>query len=215
MIVVTAASFPRLSSSGLRLAALLAYPTLICLALMLERPELRSLGLPVLAIALVGPWPRQRPGQVILVSSLALMLLVVNFPTIALWPPGLICLAVAAYFGSTLRPGQRPLIERIATLVHEQQQREVDPDSLPWMRRWTLGWTLLLTLIGSVATLLAALDQAGWWLLWITIAAPLIFVATLISEYYLRRRRFPDHEHWPLGRFLALLASIRPEQVTR
>lgn len=212
---MSAASLARHPSSGLRLTALLAYPALICLALLLERPELRSLGLPLLAVALVGFRPRRRPGQVVLIGSLVLMLVVINFPSLALWPPGLICLAVAAYFGATLRPGQRPMIERIAKLVHDQQGRSMEPESLPWMRAWTLGWALLLTLIGGVATALAALDLAGWWLLWITVVTPLIFVATLVGEYLLRRRRFPDHEHWPLARFLALLASIRPEQVTR
>ncbi len=212
---MTAASLPRNPSGSLRLAALLAYPSLICLALLLERPELRSLGLPVLAIALVGPLPRARAGQVLLIGSLVLMLLVVNFPSLALWPPGLICLAVAVYFGATLRRGQTPLIERIATLVHEQQGRDIEPESRPWMRGWTIAWTLLLTLIGGMATTLAALDLAGWWLFWITLATPSIFITTLIAEYLLRRRRFPDHDHWPLRRFLGLLASIRPEQVAR
>jgi len=195
--------------------ALIAYPALICLALLLERPELRSLGLPVLAIALVGPWPAQKAGKVLLIASLLLMLVVLNFPSLALWPPGLICLAVAAFFASTLRAGQRPLIERIARLVHEQQGRDVEPESLPWMRAWTAGWAVLLTVIGAVATALAAADLAAWWLLWITVAAPILFLGTLVSEYFLRRRRFPDHDHWPLRRFLSLLASIRPQQVAK
>ncbi|TVR96485.1 MAG: hypothetical protein EA418_05435 [Wenzhouxiangellaceae bacterium] len=212
---MTVTGSPPQAAAGIRLAALLAYPGLIALALSLERPELRALGLPLLALALVGPRPRHWPGRLLLIASLLIMVVVIQLPALALWPPGLICLAVAGYFAATLRAGSRPLIERIATLVHERQGRQVEPESLPWMRAWTAAWAMLLTLIGTTATILAALDQAGWWLAWITLAAPTLFISALIGEYLLRRRRFPDHEHWPLRRFLALLASIRPEQVAR
>jgi uncharacterized membrane protein len=203
------------SLAAIRLLALLAYPTLILIALWTREPGLRSLSLPLLAMALVGPWPSQRAGQALLLGSLIVALIVLYRPTLALWPPGLILLAVAVAFGSSLRPGQQPLIERFAAVVHATHGREVPSGSLPWLRGWTWLWTVLLAGVGLVAVYLAATDQASLWAAWIMLVAPSLIFGTLALEYLLRRRRFPDHEHWTLGRFLMMLARIRPGQLAR
>ncbi len=212
---MTAASAQPPNPVALRLAALLAYPALVILALWLQEPGLRALGLPLLAVALVGLWPRHTPGRVILISSLVLALLVVSLPSLALWPPGLACLGVAVWFASTLKPGTDPAIKRFATAVHEILGRTLPAETEAWTRAWTAIWTLLLVMIGTVAIGLAVADMTGWWLAWIMAIAPLIALSTLMIEHFLRIRRFPDHEPLSLKQFLLLLGHIRPEQLGR
>jgi uncharacterized membrane protein len=214
-LTVASGSTQPKSLAAIRLLALLAYPTLILIALWTREPGLRSLSLPLLAMALVGPWPAHRPGQTLFLGSLILALIVLYLPTLALWPPGLICLVVAAGFGLSLRPGQQPLIERFAAVVHATHGREVPRGSLAWLRGWTWLWTGLMTGIGLVALYLAATDRPSLWATWIMIVAPTLIFGTVALEYLLRRRRFPEHEHWTLGRFLMMLARIRPGQLAR
>lgn len=196
-----------------RLLALLGYPILIALALWLEQPALRALGLPLLAIALVGPWPGHWPGRTVLLVSLILAALVVAYPALALWPPGLICLAVAGWFGLSLRPGQQPLIERFARLIQARLGGSLPNDSAAWLRGWTWVWALLMLALGSVALLLAGLEMTHWWLLWVSIGIPGLVLATLLAEYQLRQQRFPEHEHGSLVQFLMLMSRIRPEHL--
>jgi hypothetical protein len=212
--VAEVSALPR-SVTAFRLAALIGYPTLIILALWLNEPSVRALGLPLLAIALVGPWPRRWPGRSLLLASLLLALLVITMPALALWPPGLICIAVAVWFAQTLRAGKQPAIARFAALVHESQGREMPTDSNAWLRLWTGLWALLLAGLGSGALVLAQTDQAGLWLAWVLGVIPLAIFSTLALEHLLRQHRFPEHEHWSLGRFLLMLARIRPEQLAR
>ena len=202
-------------SSAWRLLAVLAYPSLIVVALWLQQPSLRALGLPLLAIALVGLWPSQRFGQWVLFASIGLAFGVVLRPDLALWLPSVFCLAVAAWFGLSMRPGHCPLIARFALLVHAQQGQSPPPDAAPWLKYWTGWWSLILAWISAVAIVLIRADQALLWLLWMLGVLPTVMVATLIAEYGLRRRRFPDYDHGSLGQFLLALTRIRPEQLLR
>lgn len=198
-----------------RLVALLAYPLLIALALVLEQPELRALGLPLLAVALVGPWPPHWPGRLILLASLALAALVASQPALALWPPGLICLAAAAWFGHSLRPGQRPLIHRFALIIEAHQGQPLPDDAAGWLRTWTALWAGLLAALGVTVLVLASLGLTRWWLVWVSVCIPGLVLTTLLLEYRLRQWRFPGHEHGTLAQFLMLMSRIRPEHLAR
>ncbi|MFU8830693.1 MAG: hypothetical protein ACNA7J_00935 [Wenzhouxiangella sp.] len=212
---MTRASIPPPRPVALRLLALVSYPLLILVALWSQQPELRALGLPLLAVALVGPWPAATAGWAILLASLLLAAAVLALPALALWPPALVCLAVAAWFAHSLHGNSRPVIERFAAVVHEDQGREMPTESLAWMRGWTLGWAILLTVLGTVALILAITHLTTLWLIWIMGVMPLMGFATLGLEHTLRRRRFPDQEHWPLGRFLITLFRIPPNRIVR
>ncbi len=212
---MTAASAQPPNPIALRLAALLAYPLLVIVALWLQEPALRALGLPLLAVALVGLWPVHTAGRVVLLASLLLAALVVSLPSLALWPPGLACLAVAAWFASTLRAESDPAIKRFARAVHDHLGMTLPAETEGWTRTWTAIWVVLLSLIGSVAIGLAVTNQAGWWLIWILAVAPLMVISTLTLEHVLRRRRFPDHQPLTLGQFLITLVRVRPEQLGR
>lgn len=210
---MTTVSAQTTNSITLRLAALLAYPALVFAALWLQEPGLRALGLPLLAIALVGVWPCQLAGRLILIASLVLAGLVVSLPGLALWPPGLACLGVAAWFASTLIAGREPAIKRFAIIVHKARGKALPPNIDGWTRAWTATWAILLTLIGAIAVGLAAFDLSGWWLTWVLGVTPLLIITTLVLEHLLRQRHFPDHEPMSLVQFLGMLISVRPEQL--
>lgn len=203
------------SSRTLSLLALLGYPVLILVSLWLDRPELRALSMPLLAVALVGGWPASTGGRALVLSSVALAAIVIAAPALALWPPGLACLAVAAFFALSLRPGRQPLIERFAQAVHRDQGLPMPGNSEAWMQRWTALWAILLAVIGAVTLTLAIVDRPVAWLVWVVLIGPLLGLAGLIAEYLLRRRHFPEIEHWTLGRFLVLLTRVRPKQLVR
>lgn len=199
----------------LRLLALLTYPVLIAITLWLGQPEWRALGLPLLAIAVVGPWPSQWGGRLVLLLSLPLAAAVILVPSLALWPPGLVCLATAAWFGKSLLAGQKPLIGQFASIIQARHGGALPDDAEAWLRGWTWLWTALLGLLGAIALLLAVTEQTALWLLWVSLVIPGMVLLTLVGEYLLRRRRFSAHEHPSLGEFLMLLAHVRPEHLGR
>lgn len=204
-----------MSPRFLSLFALSCYPLLIIVSLWLDQPELRAATMPLLAVALVGGWPTTTGSRALVLGSVFLAALVITVPALALWPPGLACLGVAAFFALSLRPGRQPLIERIAQAVHRDQGLPMPGNSEVWMHRWTAFWAVLLGLIGTVSLALAIVDRPVVWLVWVVVIGPLLGLSVLIVEYLLRRRRFPDAEHWTLGRFLVMLARVRPEHLAR
>lgn len=204
-----------MSPRSLSLLALLCYPVLIIVSLWLDRPELRAASMPLLAVALIGGWPATPGSRALVFGSVALAAVVIINPALALWPPGLACLAVAAFFALSLRPGRQPLIERFARAVHRNQGLPMPGNSEVWMHHWTVLWAGLLSLIGLVSIALAIADKPVVWVVWVVVVGPLLGLSGLIVEYLLRRRRFPEDEHWTLGRFLMLLTRVRPEQLVR
>ncbi|AKS43360.1 hypothetical protein WM2015_3007 [Wenzhouxiangella marina] len=193
-----------------RVAALAGYPAIIIIALVLGQPQWRALAMPLLAIALVGPWPASLPGRALLVLTLGLALAVIAWPSLALWPPGLICLSFAAWFGVSLLPGRRPRIQQFATLALEAHQEHLPVDSDRWLRGWTWLWTLALTAFALVALLLAWQDRASLWLLWVVAGMPVLMITLLLGEHYLRRWRFPEQPRWSALYFLRTVARIQP-----
>lgn len=202
------------SSSGRwRLLALLAYPMLVIASLAFEAPQLRALGMPLLAVAIVGPGPMTAARTGVLAGSVILAGAVLLQPALALWPPGIVILATAAWFGLSLRPGSTPLIKQFAIAVHQLEGTRIPDDTGPWLRSWSWIWTLLLTVLGAIALALALLDWASIWLLWIMGIVPATIGATLVLELACRRRRFPDHPHPSTWRFLADLSRIQPRHL--
>ena len=198
-----------------RLVVLILYPGLVYLSLQMDRPELRSLCLPVLALLVLPLVPGWLGRVVVMASALALAGIAVFLPALALWPPGIVFVALGLWFAGTLRAGQRPIIARFAELVHEGNGTEAPAHAENWLRGWTLAWAFVLGLIGAVALALAALDRAQAWLIWIAAAAPLTMLATLWLELLLRRRAFPDDEHPGLFRFLVDVIRIQPHHFAR
>ncbi len=213
--MIVASAPPSQPAVALRILAVMAYPLLIVIALWLQQPQLRALSLPLLAIALVGLRPAGTTGRMVLLISLLLAAAVFALPALALWPPGVICLAVAAWFAQSLQAHRRPVIERFALVMVEEDGGEIPPDSVAWMRGWTLAWAILLTILGVVALALAIANLTSLWLVWVMGTTPLMMLFTLWLEHTLRRRRFPDQEHASLGKFLLQLYQTPPKRVAR
>ncbi len=200
-------------SPAARLAALLAYPLVILLALKLQEPSLRALSLPLLAILLVGPWPQSWSGRALLLSSLLLAGVIVLVPALALWPPGLICAAASVWFGVSLIPGRTSRIQQFAEAVHGPRGEQLPLGAPNWLRAWTLVWTVLLAGLAVGAMLLAARDDGQWWLIWVFAVIPGATAVTLVLEFLLRHWRFRDYPHLSASEFAVALMRIRPGQL--
>ncbi|HSH27923.1 MAG TPA: hypothetical protein VK972_09205 [Wenzhouxiangella sp.] len=198
-----------------RLIALAVYPALVYVSLHLGRPELRSLCLPLLALLFLPLVPGRIARSIVMGIALGLAALALFAPPLALWPPGLIFVAMGLWFASTLRRDTTPVIARFAELVHAANGSEAPAHAAGWLRGWTLTWAVLLAAIGAVALWLAAGDRVQAWLIWVVLAAPLIMLATLWFELLLRRRQFPDDEHPGLIRFLLDVIRIQPHHFAR
>jgi len=198
-----------------RLIALALYPALVYVSLLLGRPELRSLCLPLLALLFLPLLPGRLGRGILMGAALALAAIALFAPALALWPPGVVFVALGLWFGSTLKTGSRPVIARFAELVHAGNDTEAPAHAAGWLRAWTLTWALVLALIGVVALWLATLEQVRIWLIWVVGAAPLIMLGTLWAELLLRRRRFPEEDHPGLIRFLLDVVRIQPHHFAR
>jgi uncharacterized membrane protein len=198
-----------------RLIALALYPALVYVSLHLGRPELRSLCLPLLALLFLPLLPGWIGRSILMGTALALAGIALFAPSLALWPPGVIFVALGLWFASTLRGDSTPVIARFAELVHAGNGTEAPAHAAGWLRAWTLAWAAVLAGIGAVALWLAATDQAQAWLIWVVAAAPLIMLATLWIELLLRRYRFPEDDHPGLIRFLLDVIRIQPHHFAR
>jgi hypothetical protein len=153
-------------------------------------------------------------------------------PVALLLPPAIIPAGIGWMFGRTLRPGQRPLVERLARGFHAP---EVPPSAvLAYARGVTWAWALLL---GSVALVNASmilnlspgglLELVGLRPVWPVSAETFVWFGnsgtylliggTLLVEFAVRVWRFPDYRFRnPLefaraarSRMPAIMAAIR------
>jgi uncharacterized membrane protein len=143
-------------------------------------------------------------------------------PVPLLLPPVLIPASIAFMFGRTLRPGSRPLVERVARGFHAPAVPQ--PAIIRYARGVTWAWTLLL---GGVAAINAALivnlvpggliDFAGFTPRWPATPAAFVWFGNsgtylliggmLVAEFAVRVWRFPDY------RFKNPLQFIREARV--
>lgn len=197
----------------LRWLALASYPVLVVLAGWLEQPGYRALGMPLLAIAVVGI-PRTWGHAGVVAGASLLAGLVFLYPALALWPPTLILLALTTVFAYSLGRARRPMIERFARVMEADRKQKLPPGASIWLRQWTRVWVLILGGLGLGAAILAVIGAADWWLVWVVGVVPASVLFTLILELRLRRHRFPGHPPWSLPGFLVALARVRPERLS-
>jgi len=140
--------------------------------------------------------------------------------------PVLIYLFLAWLFGSTLRPGQVPLVSRLAAHLHGQE-RLTEPDIIRYTRRLTLAWTALFLLLATVNALLALLASPDgvlellglaspwplpptWWSLFANVLSFGLVAMLFVIEFGYRRRRFPE-QHARYRGLLDFLNHMREE----
>lgn len=184
----------------------LAYPLLAHLATLLHSQGLAGIALATfIAIPL---WPLLRQGK-------AFAWLVLVAAAVALFcsarggwarylmylPPVLIPLSVLWLFARSLRPGNMPVVTRVATQI-----RGPLPDELTtYTRQVTQFWVVFLVLMAAGSVLLAIFASAELWSLMTNIVQYLLMGAVFLFEYLYRRWRF---RHLPHESFPAMIAAL-------
>lgn len=175
-------------------AAFVLYPLIVWYALTHGGP--RSAATLALCVALPVAIARMRGENPRVLRSLALLplvtVLVVGIGVILdhagfmLAVPAVVNVALLFAFGSTLRSGSVPMIERFARL----QVADPTPDQVRWCRGWTWVWCLFFALNGLTAAALAIWAPLEWWAIYNGGLAYVGIGALLAIEWTLRRRRF-------------------------
>lgn len=98
--------------------------------------------------------------------------------------------ALAAWFGATLRPGAEPLVSALARRVHG----EFTPALARYTRKVTLAWTLYFAGMAAASLLLFAAGRFATWSLLANILTPLFTAAFFVGEYLVRYRLHPEFE---------------------
>jgi uncharacterized membrane protein len=99
-------------------------------------------------------------------------------------------LALAAWFGSTLRKGTEPLVSALARRVHGGLTAAM----ARYTRQVTLAWTLyFIAMAAASLTLFLAGDFAHWSLL-ADVLTPILTGAFFVGEYLVRYRLHPEFE---------------------
>ncbi|MCP3662654.1 MAG: hypothetical protein GY696_09195 [Gammaproteobacteria bacterium] len=174
---------------------LLAYLLLAPLLYKLWRREsltLSALPLVVVAMALLY-FSEQYAGQLIQL------------------PPILIYTVLAAIFGSTLLPGQRPLTTRLAQCI----KGDISDREANYSRGVTLAWTLLFALLALTAFMLGHRGDLMAWSLFTNAISYLIIAAMFVIEYFVRRWWLPGEVAYSLPDFLRRLVRVDYRQLLK
>ena len=99
-------------------------------------------------------------------------------------------LALAAWFGATLRRGAEPLVTALARRVH----REFPPEMARYTRQVTLAWTLYFAAMALASVLLFATGEFAHWSLLANLLTPVFTAAMFVGEYLVRYWLHPDFE---------------------
>jgi len=89
-------------------------------------------------------------------------------------------------FGSTLRRGRVPMVERFARL-HEG---DLSPAKVRWCRQWTVAWCVFFVANGGIALVLALAAPLAVWTAYNGLVAYLLMGLLLATEWIARRLRF-------------------------
>lgn len=225
---------PRVSPAApalLRLLLAVAYPFLAHAASVRDSGALAACALgTVVLMALVEPLLLRRAwawlALVVAIAALAWLAGSAYARLALLLVPVVFIGLIAWWFGRTLRRGHTPLITRIVSAMEGVPPAALEPDLHRYTRRLTLGWALVLGLLGLCNLLLAALATPDGLLASLGMAAPITVTQTQWSwfanglnyglvggffalEYLYRKRRFPGR-YRNFADFVRRLAALGP-----
>lgn len=215
----------------LQWALLVAYPVLAILATATASPALAVAAVGALLALVVAPLLRRWPWRVAPLLGIALAVVLATgaqrwSPLVLFLPPVLINLALALFFGHTLRAGDEPLVARIVRLLHPANDIQ-DAAVWPYARRVTIAWTALFLFNATTCAVLALLAvpgglllALGWqpapalplaaWALFANAGCYALVGLMFVAEYAYRRRRFPWQPYRNFFHFLQRAASVGP-----
>lgn len=188
-----AAAAPRSGWRAAMLACLLGvYPILVWGGLAAERPRLVALLLLLLLVPAFW-WARVRPaaGQTIWLAPAVTLLALLGAAIAdqAAWlyvSPVAISLAFLLWFGSSLRRGAMPAVERFARL----QEKTLSPAQQAWCRLWTQLWCVFFVANAAIAAALATCCPVAWWATYTGGISYALMGLMFATEWLLRQRRF-------------------------
>ena len=195
----------------LRPVLLIAYPLLVQLAVMWHEPRLEWLALLVLcAFPQYQALCERRPGNWLLMLILGAVLyglVHVGGGMYALFlPPVVVPACVLAVFAGSLRPGQVPLVTRVATAI----RGSMTPELVHYTRRVTQMWVVVLIALTLAEAGLALFASLPVWSLFSNCVNYLLVGLVFLLEYLYRRHRFPKDEHLPFLDYMRQVARSRP-----
>ena len=148
-------------------------------------------------------------------AVLAAALLLADADTLLKFPPVVINLALAAWFGRSLAPGEEPVISWFARLVRGV---ELPEDLARYTRNSTVRWTVFFAGMAGVAAALAVLATQQTWSLFANGISYFLVAALFMGEFAYRRLRYPHHPHPHLAevvRTIARAARLTPRRTSR
>jgi len=185
----------------------LGYPLLAHLAVVFGDARLQWLALVwVLTLSMWGALAARRGwAWLVLAVGAALLyrLVVLGHGLYALYvPPALIPAALFILFARTLRPGEMPLIAKIATAMRGEP---LPPPLVVYTRHVTQFWCGVFIVMFLSALVLAIWAPPSVWSLMTNAVHYLILGAVFVVEFIYRRMRFGALEPWGLFEYLRRL----------
>ena len=163
----------------------------------------------LLVVAFAGAWGLAA-GALLCVS-----LFTADAQTLLKFPPVVFNLAVAAWFGKSLAPGEEPVISWFARLV---RGAELAPELARYTRNSTLMWTVFLAGMAAAAAALALFASPEIWSLFANGVDYLLLGGLFLGEYAYRRLRYSHHAHPSLAevaRTLGRSGGLTPRRSAR
>ena len=148
-------------------------------------------------------------------ALLAAAPLVADTEALLKFPPVIINLALAVWFGRTLAQGEEPMISWFARLV---RGTEVPADIARYTRCSTVVWTAFFVVMAAASAVLAVLATPQIWSVFTNGIDYLLVGALFVGEYVFRRVRYGHHEHRPLAdvvRTVARAGKLAPRRTAR
>jgi len=112
-------------------------------------------------------------------------------------------LALAAWFGASLRPGRRAVVTRFALLA----EGSLAADGIAYTRRVTLAWAAFCAAMAAASALLFSLAPVAVWSLFANLLTLPLVGAMFVAEYVVRARACPALARGGLAR--GVLRSMR------
>lgn len=120
-------------------------------------------------------------------------------------------LALAAWFGASLRPGREALVTRFALLV----EGSLSPAGLAYTRGATLAWALFSAAIVAASALLYFLTPLALWSVFANLLTLPLVGAMFVAEFLVRVRVCPELSHGGLLRGVARSVRAYWDSVAR